>query len=95
MICVCVLHTQLKFFLLYFLPSAFRFSYVFFTLFFSLPLLARIAYTLVENDAFATVGTFVTKNGSILAIRCYDSHVVDALLFTCCTLARLYMVRYS
>lgn len=52
-----------------------------------------ITYTFSENDSFATVGAVVTKNGSIFPIRGHDSNIVDAMLFTCCTLARLYMVR--
>lgn len=52
-----------------------------------------ITYTFSENDSFATVGAVVTKNGSIFPIRGHDSNIVDAMLFTCCTLACLYMVR--
>ena len=52
-----------------------------------------VAYTFSENDSFATAGKAATKNGSILAIRGNDFNAVDAMLFTCCTLAGMYMVR--
>lgn len=50
------------------------------------------SYTFSENDAFATTSKVATKNGSIFPIRCHDSDIVNALLFTCCSLACLYMV---